>query len=116
MNEQLNEQDTQMLKIAMKQALEFVLDSGEKLVQQAEQIGPEKAAISTIVPLMRSIYASAKESGAELRMEILMAAGVHVIRAIAELFIMAGVLKESDAKQFAQTVTKQSIAQHNGGA
>ena len=116
MNDQLNEQDAQMLKITMKQALEFVLDKGESLVQKAEQIGPEKATVTTIVPLMQSIFAAANEAGAKPKMEVLMAAAIHVVRAIAELFIMAGVLKESDAKQFAQTVTKQAIAQHNGGA
>ena len=112
----LDEQDTQALKLAMKQALGFVLDRGEQLVAQAEKSSPEQAATSMLVPLMSSIHASAAEAGQQIKMEVLLAAGVHVIRAIAELFIMAGVLKESDAKQFAQTVTKNAIAQHNGGA
>jgi len=109
-----DETQVEHLRIALKQALKYVLDNGEKLVAQAEKAPPDVVATRMLVPLLNGIYSSARSEGVEVSTETILAVGIHVIRAMAELFIMSGVLKESEAKDFASKVTQAAIKQHNG--
>lgn len=119
--QKLTPQEQQLFDIAAKQAIGFITDgkTTDVLLSKAKSIGPEKAAVDMIVPLMGSIYASAKSGGAQVPMHIIIAVAVHVLNAIAELMVMAGVLKEGDVQQFSRTVAQQAIQQNNskfGGA
>lgn len=114
MNEELTPDEMEQLKLALKQAMKYVLDNGEKIVARADKSPPDQVAISVIVTLMTLIHSTAKDAGVTMRMEVLLAAAVHVIRALVELFIMAGVIKESEAKTFAAKVTQGAIQMHNG--
>jgi hypothetical protein len=111
----MSPEDQKVFKIVLDQSLGFVLDSGEKLVAAAKKSSPADASIAMLVPLMSSVHATAKSSGVNVKMEVLLAAAVHVIRAMAELFVMAGLLKDSEVKAYASTVTQQAIKRHNGG-
>ena len=112
MNENIQEEH---VKIAFRQAMKYILDNGEKLVARAEKQPPDQVVIGTIVPLMQNIHASAKSAGVDVSTETILGVTIHIIRAIIELFIMAGILKESDAKSFAAKVTQGAIQKHNGG-
>jgi len=115
---QLSPEEQKAFDIAIKQAMEFITtgNAPEVILRKAEQIGPEKAAVETIVPLMQSIYASARNAGAEIPTHILVAVGIHVMKSIAELLVMTGVLKDAQVQGFAKTVAQQAIQMHNSQA
>lgn len=109
------------LDLALKQAIGFMTsgDAPEQLVNDAEKLGAEKAAIQTMMPLLQNIHASAQQSGAKVGTDVMVAVAIHVIKIMAELLVMAGVLKDNQVQGFAKTVTAQAIQQHNaqfGGA
>jgi hypothetical protein len=117
----LSPEEQQAFDIAIKQAMKFITSENapEVIIKKAEQMGPEKAAVETIVPLMQSIYASARSAGANIPTHILVAVSVHVLKSIAELLVMTGVLKDAQVQGFAKTVAQQAIQMHNsqvGGA
>jgi hypothetical protein len=115
----LSPEEQQAFDIAVRQAMKFITSGPEVIIKKAEQMGPEKAAVETIVPLMQSIYASARSAGANIPTHILVAVSVHVLKAIAELLVMTGVLKDAQVQSFAKTVAQQAIQMHNsqvGGA
>lgn len=119
--QQISPEQKQQFDLALKQAIEFLTD-GENpkvILQRAETKGPEKAAIDTMMPLLQNIYEAAREAGAEVGTEVMFAVGVHVLKVIAELLVMAGVIEEGQVEEFAKNVTRQAIQQHNaqfGGA
>lgn len=103
------------IRIAFRQAMKYILDNGERMVSQAGKQPPDQVVIGTVVPLMQNIYASAKSAGVDVSTEAILSVTVHVIRAVIELFIMAGIIKESEAESFAAKVTQGAIQKHNGG-
>lgn len=102
--------------LALKQAMDFILSKGvpESVLAKAKAVGPEKASVDAIMPLLKSIHQSAADAGVKVGTDVLMAVGMHVLNVIAELLIMAGVLKEGDAKQFATKVAQMAVSQQGG--
>ena len=98
---------------ALRQAMDYMLEEGrlEDMISNAQSIGAEKAAASTVAMLLRGIYTAAESAGTKLSMDVVLAVGMHVLNLIAEAFIMKGLLKEADAKTFASKVSQMAMAQ-----
>lgn len=115
MEQKLSPEQKRQFDLAMKQALEHLTsgDTPKLILKKAQMVGPEKAATDAIVPLLQAIHAASAKVGKPVATDVLVAVGMHCLRVIAELLVMAGVLKYNQVQQFAQTVTQQAIKLHN---
>ena len=121
MDKKLTPQQEQHFKLAAKQAIGYISEGNvpQTIINQSKSVGPEKAAVETVVPLMQNINAAASKAGVKIDTAVLVAVAMHVLNAIAELLVLSGVLKEGQVEAFARTVTQQAIQRHNasiGGA
>jgi hypothetical protein len=119
--QQISPEQKKHFDLALKQAIEFLTegDAPKVIVQKAETQGPEKAALDTMMPLLQNIYAAAREAGANVGTEVMFAVGIHVLKVIAELLVMAQILEEGQVEEFAKNVSQQAVQMHNaqfGGA
>lgn len=116
--QQISPEQKKQFDLALKQAMAFITD-GERaklIVAKAEKVGPERATLEAMMPLLKTIHGSAQSSGVELDVSIVMAVGMHVLKVLAELFIMSGLLTEDKVEAFAKTVSAQAVQQHNATA
>lgn len=115
MEQKLTPEQKRQFDIAMKQALEHLTSGNvpQMIVKKAQMLGPEKAATEAIVPLLQAIHAASSKAGNPVATDVLVAVGMHCLRVIAELLVMAGVLRDNQVQTFSQTVTQQAIRMHN---
>lgn len=115
---QLTPQQVQQMQLIVKQALSHLLegDNAKFLVTKAESGDPKAAVVEAVSPVLKTIYATAREAGAKVDMVVVLAAGIQIIAVLAKMLESQGLLTEDQIPAFCADVSKLAVAQHNAQA
>ena len=111
----LTPQQVKQMQLIVKQALSHLLDdqNAAYLVKRAEATDPVTTVAQAVAPVLKSIYASATESGVRVDMVVVLSAGIQIIAMMGKMLESQGLLEESQIPKFCADVSKIAVSAHN---
>lgn len=99
----------------LKQAVDFLFEeeNAVALVEAARAQGPAEAVAQFAVQLVTQQYKAAEMAGKQLDMTAVALAGREVGKIMAQILVLAQVIKPEEAEQVARQAFEQGIAMHN---
>lgn len=111
----LTPQQVKQMQMIVKQALGHLLDSESAayLVKRAEATDPVTTTAQAVAPVLKTIYASASESGVKIDMVVVLAAGIQIIAMMGKMLESQGLMTEEQIPKFCADVAKIAVSAHN---